>query len=714
MKKIAVGFLLLLALVAQLAFGVPISVFSSKHNLSSSGTGSIKSTSESQVCVFCHTPHGASTIAQLWNRLPTAATYTLYTSPTLTGLAYPAGAQPTAKSKLCLSCHDGTVAIGSVYNLPGPGGGPGTIPNMQNTTGGLMPTTRAGYLGTSLTDDHPVGYLYQTAKDPELVPRPWPWVASLGAGFGVGSPTTTASVRLDPDASTGTVECLTCHDPHNNENTKFMRLANQNALCTYCHNKTNYVVSGHATSTQVYTPLGSGTATTVGAYSCVSCHKPHGALGTPLLRGVEENTCYDAGCHGTNNAWATNTTAASGTTWRNIMAEMAKTHAHPTNTVSGLHKDLPFAAGTGAELPTQLGTTNRHAECPDCHNPHQVQPAVAAEKSTRGALRISLSLKGTWGVQPTWPAPSTTLVNDKVAFATGETYTVLGRSGTADVNPVTDEYQVCMKCHSNYVTLPVGARNIAQEINPNNSSYHGIVPCPATVVPSAPLWNTGCNTNFYVNSVTMVAPWAGTGTFTTAQSEACRLAPGGATCVTLATSRGRVWCSDCHGSDLSTMPPVAGTKTAPYGAHGSTNNGIVVGTSNSDRMLVRSIASATGIYTPLCLGCHKATSYSAGATGSRMSSHAGRGTYATYGCFTCHMWESANAVTGASDTIYPHGMNKRWTTIGTTATAGSLQMVDAFVGGASQTNGNYATKQCWTAANISGGTVACGRTAQTY
>ena len=169
------------------------------------------------------------------------------------------------------------------------------------------------------------------------------------------------------------------------------------------------------------------------------------------------------------------------------------------------------------------------------------------------------------------------------------------------------------------------------------------------------------------------------------------------------------------------MPPVAATKAAPYGAHGSTLNNLAPGTSNSDKMLVRTIASS-GVngYTPLCLGCHRAGSYATGSTGSRMDQHNGRGSYATNGCFTCHMWEAANVVTtGASGKIFPHGMNKRWATIGKTATAGSLQRVDAFVGGSSQTNGNYATKLCWTPATIGtaldgSGAVGCGRTAQEY
>ncbi|HSG77805.1 MAG TPA: cytochrome c3 family protein, partial [Burkholderiales bacterium] len=312
--------LLLLLMLPGLALA-QVSIVSSKHNLSSSGTGSIKASSESQICVFCHTPHGSSSIAQLWNKQTTSADYTLYSSDYITSLpSYPAPAQPKTRSKLCLSCHDGTVALGSVYNLPGSGGGSGGTIAMTQSGSPIttMPAGAAGYLGTSLTNDHPVGYMYDRTKDPELADRGlWPW---------------NTAVKLDPDASTGTVECQTCHEPHNNQFTKFLRVSNANAaLCTFCHAKTDYDLSGHRNSTAPYTPPG-GTATTVGEYSCRSCHKPHSSGGTPyILRGAEENTCYERGCHGTNTNYPDPATPATPAA-RLIQPELSKTHAHPVNT----------------------------------------------------------------------------------------------------------------------------------------------------------------------------------------------------------------------------------------------------------------------------------------------------------------------------------------------------------------------------------------------
>ena len=74
---LAVVGLFLAEVVEAPAARVP-DVRSTKHNLSITGPGPVKSTSETQVCVFCHTPHGAESVpgAPLWNRKLSTATYT--------------------------------------------------------------------------------------------------------------------------------------------------------------------------------------------------------------------------------------------------------------------------------------------------------------------------------------------------------------------------------------------------------------------------------------------------------------------------------------------------------------------------------------------------------------------------------------------------------------------------------------------------------------
>ena len=193
--RFTLGTALALLLYCMQAGAVRISdVRNSKHNLSatsSTATRSVTAVSETQICVFCHTPHGATRadqgaaaiVGQLWNRsVPAASTYTGYTSSSLDAAAIQAGftGQPAGSSKLCLSCHDGTIALGSVNALNGAGSAttPGTVSISMNggvTTlpGGSYGAT-SGYtrdLGTDLRGDHPISVTYDNTlatRDGEL------------------------------------------------------------------------------------------------------------------------------------------------------------------------------------------------------------------------------------------------------------------------------------------------------------------------------------------------------------------------------------------------------------------------------------------------------------------------------------------------------------------------------------------------------------------
>jgi hypothetical protein len=87
----------------------------SKHNLSISSPGDVHATTESDICIFCHTPHNATGDGPLWNHQMSSAAYQPYTSSTLKATV----GQPTGASRLCLSCHDGTVALGMVHSRSG-------------------------------------------------------------------------------------------------------------------------------------------------------------------------------------------------------------------------------------------------------------------------------------------------------------------------------------------------------------------------------------------------------------------------------------------------------------------------------------------------------------------------------------------------------------------------------------------------------------------
>src|SRR5246127_2185332 len=80
------------------------------HNLSLSGNSPVKGALDP--CLYCHVPHSgiATPNGALWSQQLSTQTYTTYTSTTL----HNTGLQPMlgSDSSLCLSCHDGTVAVG--------------------------------------------------------------------------------------------------------------------------------------------------------------------------------------------------------------------------------------------------------------------------------------------------------------------------------------------------------------------------------------------------------------------------------------------------------------------------------------------------------------------------------------------------------------------------------------------------------------------------
>ena len=126
------------------------SVVDSKHDLSARGPGPIRAVHETEVCVFCHTPHDAAPQTPLWNRENPRTHYRIYESSTLDARMD----QPSGPSKMCLSCHDGSMALGSVLTRPA------THPFVM--TARTMPPGPSD-LSSDLSDDHPIGFRYDRA-----------------------------------------------------------------------------------------------------------------------------------------------------------------------------------------------------------------------------------------------------------------------------------------------------------------------------------------------------------------------------------------------------------------------------------------------------------------------------------------------------------------------------------------------------------------------
>jgi hypothetical protein len=96
--------------------------------------------SNGEICSICHIPHNGSTTsdAPIWNHAVSSATYTLYSSSTMDVVAEQPG--PGSYSRMCLSCHDGTVAVDSF------GGNTGTMPAPDRVILGTI--TRSASLGS--------------------------------------------------------------------------------------------------------------------------------------------------------------------------------------------------------------------------------------------------------------------------------------------------------------------------------------------------------------------------------------------------------------------------------------------------------------------------------------------------------------------------------------------------------------------------------------
>jgi predicted CXXCH cytochrome family protein len=276
------------------------SIVDSVHNLSAGGPGTVKAAGENQVCIFCHTPHNATPVQPLWNRAMPVSSYKVYTSNSLK--AQPG--QPTGTSKLCLSCHDGTIALGSVNSRQQPimmAGGITTIP------------PGASNLGTDLSDDHPISFVYNAAlvtKNPKLK-DPW---------------TLPGNVRLDGGKE---LQCTTCHDAHNNQYGNFLVMSNQNSeLCNTCH---AMGPKGNITDITAHNP-------------CASCHKTHTAPSGPYLLAAEKVSDTCLACHdgsvGPNKGV-------------NIAALARGANPHDTKSAVNLADHIPL-----------------NVDCKDCHEPH--------------------------------------------------------------------------------------------------------------------------------------------------------------------------------------------------------------------------------------------------------------------------------------------------------------------------------------------------------
>lgn len=207
MRKL--NLLLTLAVITVISQSGLAQITGSAHDFSAKSWNATK-----EICIVCHTPHNANTTvtnAPLWNHsLSAVASYTAYSSATMNSVA---GA-PDGSSKLCLSCHDGTVAL----------------ENFGGTTSGTNLMTGVNVLGSDLSNDHPISITYDAAL-----------ATSDG---GLNNPTTALSglggTIKDNLLIGDKMQCSSCHDVHNSVpgTGHLLRKSNAaSALCLTCHKK---------------------------------------------------------------------------------------------------------------------------------------------------------------------------------------------------------------------------------------------------------------------------------------------------------------------------------------------------------------------------------------------------------------------------------------------------------------------------------------------
>ena len=413
------------------------------HNLSAGGPSPIQGPGNGP-CIYCHVPHSAGNVG-LWNQTLSTATYQTYTSQSESNHGnqqLPLGAD----SNMCLSCHDGTVAVADTVLF-------GQLP----TTGGWM---QGDDFTTQLQSSHPFSLVKPLHDNIDLI-------ASLVSQGVTGDKT--GAIKL----INGNVECTSCHNPHvqslDQLSENFLvRDSSSGQMCLACHDPTRTQIGGqnqvnplagwpvaiHATAQNTVSGQAQlGSYGTIAANACVSCHTSHNAGGpVRLLRGTNEADC--AGCH----SGGTNISPAA----PNVFAEYQKI-SHPFPSGSNQHD---------AAEPAVLNN-NRHATCADCHNGHAAQQVTS------------------FNIPP--------LIRGSQIGAEG-----VAMDGTTIVNPIVNQYESCLRCHgyssgkgagtNPYGYLPLRANsdplNVIPQMNVAAKSSHPVMHTRTSSLPQPSLLTT--------------------------------------------------------------------------------------------------------------------------------------------------------------------------------------------------------------------------------
>ena len=260
-KKMVLAALSIVALAGTMAYagaapttGVPGSVHDMTKYGASLGTGDPES-SQGRVCAYCHTPHHAITAGNdylpLWSHaLPTVTTFTPYKSATIDA-TIDSTTMMVGPSMLCMSCHDGSVAVDTHYAFVGTK----YMTDADDSFPDGATNSPTIVKGSSLGNDHPIGFVYEdvavgpaTGDDPPLAAHTQgkdEWVRNKDAVYINSNLKIKDRLYYSGATAKGIMTCATCHDVHNKKNkdevgaTNYLLLATNNgsALCLSCHIK---------------------------------------------------------------------------------------------------------------------------------------------------------------------------------------------------------------------------------------------------------------------------------------------------------------------------------------------------------------------------------------------------------------------------------------------------------------------------------------------
>ena len=348
-------------------------------------------------CLYCHAPHSGIKEGPLWSQTLSTKTYTtMYSSNT----AQNTGAQPSlgSDSNLCLSCHDGTVALGQ------------TVPY--------------GMLTMSAAISSPLDKLEASHPFSLTVTPPADAVSLVASLHSTGQ---TADQTKAVKLIKGNVECTSCHEPHRQAIDKYslnflVRDNRKSGLCLSCHTAAQRRVngrdnplqawdtSGHAMTDAVFRPtVGLGGYLNVADSGCQSCHMPHNAGGAKGLLRHSTTPAPNAddasqSCINCHNGGSDKLAVAI----LDVYSEFGKKGGHPFPSTDNLHLSTE---------PVVLDQ-NRHASCVDCHNSH------ASKLMTTGLFNAAPGLRpsqfGTAGV---------------------------AADGSSLGGPAVNQYETCLRCH---------------------------------------------------------------------------------------------------------------------------------------------------------------------------------------------------------------------------------------------------------------------------